>query len=336
VSRKDPMQMADIARIAGVSKSTVSRALADSSLVNEKTKSLIRDIAQQHGYRVNIAARNFRLKESLTVALLIPQADGVDWTISDAFFLEMTAAIAEALDERGHALLLTRATPQSGEWIEEFVRRRQADGIILIGQGSQHELIQQISETFQGISVWGEAIAGANYPTVGTDNLLGGERATEQLIRRGCQRIAFVGYEPAPEIDARFKGYLRALEAAGHSYQEKRVFGAVVGSDSASMVLERIIDQREQLDGFFAASDQQAVALMTALQQNGVNVPGQCAVVGYDDLPIARWYHPALTTVHQSRTLGAQILVDNLLAAIEGRDTSNVKLDPQLVVRESA
>ena len=235
MSRKDPMQMADIARIAGVSKSTVSRALADSSLVNEKTKSLIRDIAQQHGYRVNIAARNFRLKESLTVALLIPQADGVDWTISDAFFLEMTAAIAEALDERGHALLLTRATPQSGEWIEEFVRRRQADGIILIGQGSQHELIQQISETFQGISVWGEAIA-----------------------------------------------------------------------------------------------------LMTALQQNGVDVPGQCAVVGYDDLPIARWYHPALTTVHQSRTLGAQILVDNLLAAIEGRDTSNVKLDPQLVVRESA
>jgi len=330
------MQMADIARIAGVSKSTVSRALADSPLVNDKTKSLIRDIAQQHGYRINIAARNFRLKESLTVALLIPEADGVDWTISDAFFLEMTAAIAEALDQRGHALLLTRTSPQSGEWIEEFVRRRHADGIILIGQGSQHEVIQNIAKTFRGISVWGEAIAGASYPTVGTDNFLGGQRATEHLLKRGCKRIAFVGYEPAPEIQARFQGYLSAIHAADIQHDETIVFSAVVGSSSANLVLERIIDQHEMIDGFFVATDQQAVALMTALQKIGVDIPSQCAIVGYDDLPIARWYHPALTTIHQSRTLGAQILVDNLLAAIEGRDTASVKLDPELVVRESA
>ena len=336
MSSKVPLQMADIARIAGVSKSTVSRALADSPLVNESTKSLIRDIAQHHGYRVNIAARNFRLKESLTVALLIPEAEGVDWTISDAFFLEMTAAIAEALDQRGHALLLTRATPQSGEWIEEFVRRRQADGIILIGQGSQHAVIENIARTFRGISVWGEAIPGSSYPAVGTDNLLGGQRATEHLIQRGCKNIAFVGYEPAPEVEARYQGYCAALEGAGLSQKKTLTFGALVGSASSSAVLANIIKKSPQIDGVFAASDQQAVALMTALQQNGISVPKQCAVVGYDDLPIAHWYHPALTTVHQSRTLGAQILVDNLLAGIEGRDTSNVKLDPELIIRESA
>lgn len=328
--------MADIARIAGVSKSTVSRALADSPLVNDKTKKLISELAEQHGYRVNVAARNFRLKESLTVALVIPQAEGVDWTISDAFFLEMTAAIAEALDERGHALLLTRATPQSGEWIEEFVRRRQADGIILVGQGSQHEVIQRIAKSFRGIAVWGEPLPDAIYPTVGTDNFLGGQRATEHLISRGCKRIGFVGYESGPEVEARYQGYRQALKNAGRDVSRSPTFDVVVGNASASAVLANIIEQSHQLDGFFAASDQQAVALMTALQQHGVKVPEQCAVVGYDDLPIARWYHPALTTVHQSRTLGAQILVDNLLAAIEGRDTANVKLDPELVIRESA
>ena len=89
-------------------------------------------------------------------------------------------------------------------------------------------------------------------------------------------------------------------------------------------------------DGVFAVSDVQAVKLMTALMQHGVSIPTDCAVVGYDDLPIATWYHPALTTIHQSREMGAQILVDNLLAAIEGRDTVSVKLDPELIVRDSA
>ncbi len=334
--QKEPVQMADIARMAGVSKSTVSRALSDSPLVNEATKSLVRDIAHAHNYRVNVAARNFRLKESLPVSLLIPEAEGVEWSISDPFFLEITAAIAEALDERGHTLLLSRTTPQSGQWIEDFVNRRHADGVILIGQGSQHDTLQRIASHYRGISIWGESVAGALYPTVGSDNELGGRRAVERLLLRGCKRIAFVGLEPVPEVNARYAGYRAALQIAGLTCDEALTFGVTVGSESAVHVLEELLLKRDCFDAIFAASDLQAVAVMTALMQVGVSVPNDCAVIGYDDVPLAAWYHPALTTIRQNRTLGAQILVDNLLAGIEGRETANVKLDPELIVRDSA
>lgn len=332
----ETVQMSDIARLAGVSKSTVSRALADSPLVNETTKALVREVAERHNYRVNVAARNFRLKESLTVALVMPAAAGVEWRISDPFFLEMTAAVAEALDERGHQLLLTRTTPQSGEWLEEFVAKRLADGLILIGQGTQHGTIERIARSYRGISVWGSPVSGASYPVVGSDNYLGGLRATEHLIGRGCRHIALVGYREDPEIRARYMGYREALAAAGLSCDEALTFGTVAGSATGKDTLSQLVAAKGRFDGVFAVSDLQAVKLMTALLQQGVSIPDECAVVGYDDLPIATWYHPALTTVHQSREMGAQILVDNLLAAIEGRDTVSVKLDPELIVRGSA
>ena len=328
--------MSDIARLAGVSKSTVSRALADSPLVSDKTKKLVREIAGQHNYRVNASARNFRLKESLTAAMLIPAAEGVDWTISDPFFLEMTAAVAEALDERGHSLLVSKTSPQPSDFLENFVAQRKADGLILLGQGTQHEVIQRIATTYRGISVWGEAVPGAKYPTVGSDNALGGRRAVDHLLARGCRRIAFVGHGTGPEIDARLDGYRAALGAAGVAIDESLIFGAIIGTEESKSTIEKVVSLRRQIDGIFVATDMQAVALMTALMQAGVSIPDDCAVVGYDDLSFAEQYHPALTTVHQSLTLGARVLVDNLLAGIEGRDTASVRLDPQLIIRESA
>lgn len=329
--------MADIAALVGVSTSTVSRALSDSPLVSEKTRKLIKQVAQEHNYRVNAAARNFRVKESLRVAVLMPKSAYQDWSISDPFFLELIGAIAEALDEHGHQLLLTRTKPQPGEWIAEFIHNRQADGVILIGQGSEHEMINELAQRYRAISVWGAKVdENQAYPVVGSDNQLGGQRATQHLIDRGRRRIAFIGYQEAPEIYQRFLGYQQTVGTLETGFDSNLVPALQGSGTSPSEELQWLDEHGISYDAVFAATDRTAIAVMQWLLSQGISIPEQVAVVGYDDIPMASYTHPPLTTVYQNRSIGAKILVDNLLEALEGHKPEAVRLNPELIVRQSS
>ncbi len=330
-------QMADIAEIVGVSTSTVSRALSDSPLVSEKTRKLIKQVAEEHSYRVNAAARNFRVKDSLRVAVLMPKSAYQNWSISDPFFLELIAAIAEALDDHGHQLLLTRTKPQSGEWIAEFIHNRQADGVILIGQGSEHKMINELAQRYRAISVWGAKVdEDQAYPVVGSDNHLGGQRAASHLIERGRQKIAFIGYQEAPEIFQRFLGYQDALNEHGPGFDPNLVPALQGCSGDPVEELNWLTEHKVSFDALFAASDRIAIGAMHHLQSQGISIPEQVAVVGYDDIPMASYSHPPLTTIYQNRSIGAKILVDNLLEALDGHKPEALRLDPELIVRQSS
>lgn len=331
------LRMSDIGEIAGVSKSTVSRALADSPLVNEKTKNIIKRIASEHDYRVNVAARNFRSKESLRVAVLLPAALDADWSTSDPFFLELIAELAVALDDHGHQLLLTRTTPQPLEWIEEFVHSRQADGIILIGQGSEHEAINRLAERYRAISVWGTKIEEDQaYPVVGTDNVLGGQRATQHLLETGRRRIVFLSHRETPETEQRFAGYRRAHEEAGIEVDRTLAPDNPHNRGDAHQTIEALLESNTQFDAVFAVSDSIAIGVIRWLLGKGIKVPEDVAVVGYDDIQLASYVTPSLTTIHQNRSVGAKILVDNLLEALDGHNPEKIMLDPQLIIRESS
>ncbi|MDG0980640.1 MAG: substrate-binding domain-containing protein [Halieaceae bacterium] len=331
------LQMADIAALAGVSKSTVSRALADSPLVNDKTKALVRKIAKEKNYRFNSAARNFRTKQTLTVAVIIAAADDVEWTISDPFFLEITAAIAEALDKRGHQLLLTRTRPQQAEWIESFIRNGQADGVIVIGQGSIHKQLNELAAQFDVLSVWGAPVEGGqSYALAGSNNLRGGRLAGEHIAQTGRKRVAFVGYQDHPEIASRFAGVQQGLAKHQLSLESKLVFGSLMDRTTGEQSLEKLVNRRAEYDAVIAASDMQAFKVMSALQSVGVDIPGDIAVIGYDDIPAAAIYHPTLTTIRQDRSAGAELLVENLLKVLNGKGPSCIELEPELVIRESA
>ena len=329
--------MADIADLAGVSKSTVSRALADSPLVNQKTKDLIVKIAKEKNYRLNAAARNFRLKESLTIAVLLPSAKGADWRLSDPFFLELLGAIAEAVDDHGHQLLLSRTSPQEGQWIEEFINKRVADGVILIGQGSQHEAINRLAESYRAISVWGAKISDdQSYPVVGSDNHLGGVRATQYLLEKGRKKVVFLGYRDLPEIEARFTGYKDALAEQGIDIDDNLVIPEKLDGGSVYSAVHDLISAGISFDAIFAVSDVHAMSAIRALQKHQLTVPGDVSVVGYDDIALASAYNPPLTTIHQNRSVGGKILVDNLLEALEGHKPEAISLNPELIIRESA
>lgn len=331
------VQMADVAKLAGVSKSTVSRALANSPLVSQKTKDLILGIAKENNYRLNTAARNFRLKESLTVAVLLPTAQEADWRLSDPFFLELLGSIAEAVDQHGHQLLLSRMSPQPGEWIEDFIDKRTADGVILIGQGSQHEVLNHLAQDHKAISVWGAKINDYQlYPSVGTDNYLGGYRATVHLLEKNRKRILFLGYRDFPEISQRYEGYRAALAENNISYDKDLLHETGGDTHNAHATIHKVIKSGIKFDAIFAASDLLAMSAISALEANGIDVPRDVSVVGYDDISIAGYFNPPLTTIHQNRSLGGQILVSNLLEAIQGHKPEAVTLDPQLIIRESS
>lgn len=330
-------QMSDIAKLAGVSKSTVSRALAGSTLVNQQTRDLVMKIAKEQNYRLNTAARNFRLKESLTIAVLLPSAIDVDFRLSDPFFLELLAAIAESVDEHGHQLLLSRIAPQEGEWIEEFIGKRMADGVILIGQGSHHETINRIAATFKAISVWGAKISDEqNYPVVGSDNRLGGYRAAQHLIERKRKRIVFLGYKNLPEVLQRYQGYCDALAEHGLLVAPELVIEGCYGEADGYSAMRELIASKVKFDAIFAVSDVLAMSAIRALQEKNIGVPSDVSVVGYDDIALAGYYNPPLTTVRQNLTMGGKILVDNLLEAFEGHKPELITLNPSLVVRASS
>ncbi|WGO98600.1 LacI family DNA-binding transcriptional regulator [Saccharophagus degradans] len=336
-TKKPTPQMSDIARLAGVSKSTVSRALANSPLVNQETKDLVQKIAREQNYRLNTVARNFRLKESLTIAVLIPSAGNAGWRLSDPFFLELLGSIAEAVDRHDHQLLLSRTSAQDSDWIEDFVNKRRADGIILIGQGSQHEAINKLAATFKAVSVWGAKIdEHQHYPVVGSDNVLGGLRATAHLIERGRKRILFLGYNTLPEVSQRYRGYCDAHASANLAIDPK--LQVATGSDESDGYLAVInaIESNIDFDGVFAVSDVLAMSAIRALQERKISVPKDVSVVGYDDIALASYYNPPITTIHQNRSAGGKILVDNLLEAIEGHKPEMISLNPELIIRGSS
>lgn len=329
--------MSDLARIAGVSKSTVSRALAGSELVNKATRDRINSLAAELGYRMDKRARNFRLRESLTIGVAIPAGSHADWRISDPFFLELLGGISDAVAEYGHYLLLSKTSAQPADWIEEFVNSGATDGLILIGQGVQHEKINDLAEHYRPIVVWGADIGeDKHYLTVGSDNKKGGYLATHHLLEQGRRHIAYIGDTELPEAQLRFEGYLEALAEENIEFDPDLTAIPESRRNGGYAAARQLLDKGSDFDAIFCFSDMFAIEAIRALREAGLRVPEDVSVVGYDDLEISTYYHPSLTSIHQDRHEGGRILVERLLARVNGESAESVLLPTKIIVRESS
>lgn len=330
-----PIKMADIARLAGVSVSTVSRALAGSSLVPAAKRDEILALAQAHGYVVNEQARNLRLKKTRTIGIVIPLGHESGQLISDPFFIELFGRLADEITARDYTVLLSKvARPEPG-WQDRLIQSQRADGLLVIGQSDQHEALNNAARTRFPLVVWGARVPGQLYCTVGSDNLAGGRLATEHLVRQGRRRIAFLGVGDLPEVALRRQGYMQALAAAGLAEDPRLMAAAHFTVDTAYETVRGLIDSGVGFDAVFAVSDVIAVAAMKALQAAGLRVPEDVAVVGFDDVAIAAYANPPLTTVRQDLGRGARLMVDLLFRRMEGEETPAATMAPELVVRKS-
>jgi len=317
------MQMADVARLAGVSTSTVSRALSGSKLVNEETRYRIEELARSLSYTVNISAQNLRMKQNRTVAVVIPYDGKTRQPLSDPFFLSMLGSIADALTERGFDMLLSRVDSEELYSASQPYDTGRAIGIILIASRKVP------------IVVWGAQLPQQLYITIGSDNVSGGFLATEHLILTGRKQIAFFGDIQLPEIGQRYEGYCKALAQYKIKLNPQLFVAASFSEDGASLALKELQSRKVKFNGLFACSDLLATTVINTLRDQQVQVPQDVAVVGYDDIEQARYFHPPLTTIRQPMQLAGQTLVNALLDIVEGKAYTPQLLPTQLITRSS-
>lgn len=328
-------KMSDIARLAGVSESTVSRALNDSLLVNEKTRARIQTIAREQQYSINRQAQNLRLQSSKTVLVAIPVDHNPTQLISDPFGMELLSSVADALMEAGFEILLTRVSLH--DWRNRVASHSYLEGLIIIGQSILHKDLNDFAlESDLPMVVWGAQLADQGYVTVGTDNRAGGYLATEHLLKRKRRRVVFLGDPSLPEVSFRHQGYLQAHEADGLACAPELTVLCAFDRSSAETAVLGLLASGIQFDAIFAASDILAQEAIRHLMAHGLKVPHDVAVVGYDDIVLSRYMAPPLTTVSQSIYEGGQQLVENLLRQIRGEVAVSEHYSPSFVVRASA
>ncbi|WP_298468049.1 LacI family DNA-binding transcriptional regulator [uncultured Erythrobacter sp.] len=327
-------RLEDIAREAGVSISTVSRALNDSPAVKRRTKQEIWKIARAHDYDFRSTMPNGPIGADATIAVIVPAPQARETRVADPFFLDLLAGIAEAARERNADLVISHLSPRSTEDIEYAMSTSRATGMIFIGQSSLHHAFNSFAARDNRFVVWGAEFADAAYCTIGSDNVAGGRRATSHLARLGREKILFLGDTEAPEAEQRHRGYRLALEQAGIALDDQLTVPAHFDVHSAEAATRSAIDSGVEFDAVFAASDLIAIGAIRALTRSGRSVPGDVSVVGYDNIPAASLVTPRLTTIDQDANLAGRMLVSKLIDTKGGRGASQ-RLETSLLIRDS-
>ena len=329
----------DIAYLAGVSQPTVSRALRGSPTVNEETRKRILAIATELNYKVDKNASSLRRQQSYTLALLFFEDPTPDDSLINPFFLSMLGSLTRACGAKGYDLIVS-FQEQSGNWHAEYEDSKKADGIILLGYGDYVEYSSRLSELVeQGTHFvrWGAVLPGQLGVSIGCDNKQGGTDLTRHLIDQGWRRIGFVGNasEHYPEFLERYRGYAQALRESGLEADPDLQVDAITTERSGYEAANRLMERKAPFDALFCASDLIAIGAMRALQEKGFAIPRDVAIAGFDDIPVASFTNPGLSTVQQDTKTAANLLVETLLALIQGETVQSTTISAPLVIRQS-
>ncbi len=321
------LTMEDLATLAGVSTITVSRALRDSPMVTEKTREKVRRIAEEQGYRLNISARNLRMRRSYSVAVVVEMTPVAGRPMSDPYPLELLGGITQELTTAGYSVVLT------SKQLLDTAPVQGADGMILLGQGSHGEAVKVLQKVGLPLVVWGAPQEGSSYIVVGSDNRTGGASVAERFAGQGRKRLVFLGDLDHAEVEQRCAGFIDALgERAEVLVVRPPAFTFESGFDSVSRLLK---SGAPAFDGVFAASDLLAMGAIGALTEHHLRVPEDVSVVGYDDTPGAASFVPPLTSVHQYLRDGGVLLAKKMLGLIEGESVESEMLPTTLIGRQT-
>jgi LacI family transcriptional regulator len=330
------LTLEEIAKQAGVSRSTVSRVINNQPNVREDVRQRIRKVIQATGYHPNLAARSLASQRTSLIGLVIPRS--VHTFFTDPYFPRLTQGIAQACNQSNYtlSLFLFNTADDERKLFPRLTRKGLVDGIIIQATNAADELFVQLSQAEVPYVVAGRPTNTGDTSYVDVDNIAGAQNAIRHLIRLGYKRIATIAgpLSTTAGLD-RYEGYQRAIQESGMALDERLIvegdFSEAGGYYAAKQLLV------DQPDAIFIASDMMAVGALRAIREAGLSVPGNLGIVGFDDLPPATMSNPALTTVRQPiRRLGIR-LVETLLDIIENGPfpPRRIIFDTELVIRES-
>jgi LacI family repressor for deo operon, udp, cdd, tsx, nupC, and nupG len=333
------VSLKDVAEEAGVSVCTVSRVINNTyrHRVSDATRERVLSVIEKLNYEPNVSARALARKQTFLIGLLVSK-------LAASFMAEIVQGIQDEADKSDYSLLFysTGDDVAKEKACFEALRRKRADGIIYMAGASSfcgsHEGTKYLNElTGRGIKM---VQLCSNHPQLSSpyvlvDNEAGGYMATKHLLDLGHTRIAHFHEHTTREGQERYHGYKLALDVAGVPCVPELVERCSFDWRSGYGAMERLLNGANPPTAVFACDDMSAWGATQAAIDRGVRVPEDVAIVGYDDLAIAEFMPTGLTTIHQPKgDLGAAA-VKLLLKQIDGQQSSNIVLQPELVVRQS-
>jgi DNA-binding LacI/PurR family transcriptional regulator len=334
----DTPTLDEVAKLAGVSKATASRAINGRSRVSARAQTAVYNAVRELGYTPNAAARSLVTRRTGSVALIVPESD--ERIFADPFFARMLHLVARSMREHQLQLVLMIAQPgDDEERLLDYLRGRYVDGAIVASHHRDDRLAEHLSDLGLPCVFIGRPWIGAERVSfVDSDNAAAASLAVRALLDAGRRRIATIaGPRDMRAGHDRLEGWRNELDAAGLD-SDLVAYGDFTEASGAKACAE-LFDAAGDIDGIFAASDLMAQGAMRELASRGLRVPEDVAIVGYDDLGVAERTTPPLTTVRQPVEEMAERATRLLLEQVDGHGSSRpmrVIIPPLLVRRDSA
>ncbi len=334
--KKREITIYDIAKELNLSASTVSRALNGHKAINEKTRAAVMQCAQKNGYRVNIFASNLRIRSTKTIGAIVP-------TLDSPFLSAILSSAEKFAAIKGYNLLIA----QSFEDVEKekanlkMMLDKRVDGLMVsVAQNSKNFSHYNILKQFKTPVVFFDRVVNTLDNTKFIiDNYLAAFNATKHLIEQGCKNLLHVSLNSDIQVYTdRDNGFKAACKQFGIT--NKTYFSAHLNIESGQFVATEIAKQEIKPDGIFFANDSAAVGCILALQQNGINVPADIAIVGFNNDYYSRIIAPKLTTVNypaaELGTMVASHLIEQINGNLSTNVTNQVVIKSELIIRQSS
>ncbi len=283
----------DVAKHAGVSIGTVSRVLNNKDRVSPATRERVLKAVQELDYHANAFARGLASQESNTLGLVIPQ-------VNDPFFFQIVRGIEDAATDEGYSLLIaSQPRPAHEHRYLDLFRRGNVDAMVLVAIDVYIHEIQQIAARGVPI-VLAQQDVGKNIPAFLSDNYGGSRAMTEHLLGHGYRRLAYIaGTNYTPDSRERLRAMQDVLAEHGLNVGSEYIMPGDYLQDSGYRAMMELLNRPVLPEAVFAANDQMAIDAIRAIQESGLRVPDDIAVVGFDDIPMSSYVSPTLTTIQQ-------------------------------------
>jgi len=334
--RTEAPTILDVARLAGVSTATVSRTLSSPDRVSEQTRVLVLDAVASTGYVANEMARNLRKKTSNSIGVLAPD-------LSNPFFSFIIAGIEQICGPRGFGVFVTETgnTSNAKNKVVNMLASARADGFIVLDGMLDLSLLKARGNLEKRAPIVSacEWHSDETAPSVTVDNVGGSMQAVRHLAAMGHTKIGHItGPKENVLTAARIKGFKAGLESCGLTYDDSLIIEGDFSLDSGRLAAEKWLSMSDRPTAMFCASDREAFGFISRLAKAGVRVPEDVSIIGFDDIEVAAFFVPALTTVSQPRIDIGRAAAQMLFGLIDGEiapEDNHPQLDVKLVVRES-
>lgn len=336
---KDPVgqkrvTLEEVARVAGVSRATVSRVVNGVATVDETIRKTVERAISSTGYLPNLAARSLVTRRADAIALVLPHENRI---VGDPFFTRIVRGVTGILRPIGVHLVLIMTGPDTGDQVMSDLRQGRLDGVILVHTHQADPLPERLVQGRQPVVLSARPAEPMPITYVDVNQKAGGAMAAEHLVTRGCRNVATItgSLDRSPGHD-RLAGFREAMAVSG--WPDVVTVEGDFTAESGAAAMEQLLRRYPDVDGVFIASDLMAQGALPVLRRHGRSVPDDVAVVGFDDSSAALSCDPPLTTVRQPVEDMAAEMARQLLRQIDSSDTPvrSVIFEPLLVVRQSA